>query len=136
MRKIIGLALSGVVFYAVAAPAAEHASAPIAPPAQHQEQNKPHRPMMDKDHNGTVSKQEFLSHSEERFAKMDKNHDGQISPDERPQRAKRGGEHRQQGEHKGERMPHQGDMKGDKPMAPPPPAEAPDMHHMDMPQKH
>jgi Ca2+-binding EF-hand superfamily protein len=43
-----------------------------------EEQSKQLLLLMDKDKNGKVSKQEFMSFMEEEFARLDKNHDGEL----------------------------------------------------------
>lgn len=52
---------------------------------------------MDKDGNGSVSKEEFLAGAEARFTRMDKNGDGVLTKDDMPARPE-GGFRRPQGE--------------------------------------
>ena len=39
-------------------------------------------PLMDKDHNGKISRQEFMKFMDQEFARLDVNHDGQLDVDE------------------------------------------------------
>lgn len=55
-----------------------------------EEQSKQLLLLMDKDKNGKVSKQEFMSFMEEEFARLDKNHDGELDVGELSQAQIRG----------------------------------------------
>ncbi len=87
MKKILMLSAAAMVvsvspvFAADATPPA--ATAP--PAAEHSDAKRPHRNMLedvDTNKDGDISKQEFMTGAEARFAKMDANSDGTISKQE------------------------------------------------------
>lgn len=126
MRKLpIILALSALVLTVQPARAEDAAPGAGAPPVAGQERGqmregfRHHRGEMlqrlDKDGNGSVSREEFMAGAAERFAKMDRNGDGVLTKDDMPQRPEGGG-----GQFRGQQGAD-GPGAGDQP--PPPPAE-------------
>lgn len=121
MRKLpVILAISALVMAAQPVRAEDAPSAPAAGQerGQMREGFRHHRgemmQRMDKDGNGSVSREEFLAGAAERFTKMDRNGDGVLTKDDMPQRPEGGGQFRgQQG----------GDGPGADDQPPPPPAE-------------
>jgi hypothetical protein len=78
MKKLLMLTTAAFVLTAPAAFAADATTDVAKPPSKHQG-------MMDKidtDHDGSISKAEFMAVQEKRFAELDTNGDGKITKEE------------------------------------------------------